>query len=191
MRPGHPAPAQGNGRHSFAAAANRIATQRAQGRAGPGGARPAGGAGAYQESGGGNRGGPRSQIQKYRDQQLQIKSNDSYKALEKEIAATQSGIRKLEDQELEAMEAVEAAKAQLAEPARGAGQGAGARGRGGQGLPGTQQGLGDELQRKEEERKALAAESIRLALALRADCSPSSAMRPSRWWSMAPAGAAT
>ncbi len=53
----------------------------------------------------------RQQIQKFRDQQLQIKSNDGYKALEKEIATAQAGIRKLEDQELEAMEAVEQAQA--------------------------------------------------------------------------------
>ena len=53
----------------------------------------------------------RQQIQKFRDQQLQIKSNDGYKALEKEIATAQTGIRKLEDQELEAMEAVEQAQA--------------------------------------------------------------------------------
>jgi hypothetical protein len=56
----------------------------------------------------------RQQIQKYREQQLQIKSNDGYKALEKEIAGAQSGIRKLEDQELEAMEAVERAAADVA-----------------------------------------------------------------------------
>ena len=52
----------------------------------------------------------RQQIQKYREQQLQIKSNDGYKALEKEIAAKQSEIRGLEDQELAAMETVEEAK---------------------------------------------------------------------------------
>ena len=54
----------------------------------------------------------RRQIQKYREQQLQIKSNDGYKALEKEIAAAQAGIRKLEDRELEAMETVETAAAE-------------------------------------------------------------------------------
>lgn len=53
----------------------------------------------------------RSQVQKFRDQQLQIKSNDGYKALEKEIAVAQAQIRKLEDQELAAMEAVETATA--------------------------------------------------------------------------------
>ena len=99
----------------------------------------------------------RQQIKKFRDQQLQIKSNIEYKALEKEIATSQSGIRKLEDDELGAMEAVEAAlgaaqarhdalakeqvrvdeelKAFLARTA----------------------GLGADLQRKEEERQALAA----------------------------------
>jgi len=57
----------------------------------------------------------RGQINKYRDQQLQIKTNDGYKALEKEIATTQTAIRKLEDDALEGMEAVEAAKAEVAE----------------------------------------------------------------------------
>ncbi|MDD2239536.1 MAG: C4-type zinc ribbon domain-containing protein [Kiritimatiellae bacterium] len=52
----------------------------------------------------------RAQIQKYRDQQLQIKTNEGYKALEKEIATTQTAIRKLEDEALEGMETVEAAK---------------------------------------------------------------------------------
>ena len=54
----------------------------------------------------------RRQIQKFREQQLQIKSNDGYKALEKEIATAQSAIRKLEDRELEAMETVETAGAE-------------------------------------------------------------------------------
>ena len=56
----------------------------------------------------------RQQIQKYREQQLQIKSNDGYKALEKEVAAKQQEIRGLEDQELAAMEAVEEAQATAA-----------------------------------------------------------------------------
>jgi uncharacterized protein len=100
----------------------------------------------------------RKQVQKYRDQQLQIKSNDGYKALEKEIAATQAGIRKQEDQELEAMEAVEAAGAE-AQSRRAA-------------LAKEQvrvdeeikafldrsAGLGEELQAKEAERQALAKE---------------------------------
>jgi uncharacterized protein len=100
----------------------------------------------------------RKQVQKYRDQQLQIKSNDGYKALEKEIAATQAGIRKQEDQELEAMEAMEAAGAE-AQSRREA-------------LAKEQvrvdeeikaflersAGLGEELQAKEAERHTLAAE---------------------------------
>ncbi len=56
----------------------------------------------------------RRQIQKYRDQQLQIKSNEEYKALEKEVAGVQQAVRRLEDQELAAMEAVEAAQAAVA-----------------------------------------------------------------------------
>jgi predicted nucleic acid-binding Zn-ribbon protein len=57
----------------------------------------------------------RAQIQKYRDQQLQIKTNEGYKALEKEIATTQTAIRKLEDEALEGMEEVEVAKVETAE----------------------------------------------------------------------------
>ncbi|MCU0781606.1 MAG: C4-type zinc ribbon domain-containing protein [Akkermansiaceae bacterium] len=53
----------------------------------------------------------RQKILKFREQQLQIKSNDGYKALEKEIAGTQAEIRQREDEELAAMEAVEEAKA--------------------------------------------------------------------------------
>ena len=100
----------------------------------------------------------RQQIKKYRDQQLQIKSNVEYKALEKEVAAAQQGIRGLEDQELAAMEAVEEAMA--ASKARR------------EALASEQvrvdeelqafaersSGLGDELKRKEEERKGLAAD---------------------------------
>jgi len=95
-------------------------------------------------------------IQKYRDQQLQIKNNIEYKALEKEIAVTQTGIRALEDQELVAMESVEEARAAV-EVRHGA-------------LAQDQKrvdeevkdfmarsaGLGDELKVKEEERKTMA-----------------------------------
>ncbi len=53
-------------------------------------------------------------ILKFRSQQMQIKNNDEYRALEKQIATTQGQIRRLEDEELEAMEAVEQAQANLA-----------------------------------------------------------------------------
>ena len=100
----------------------------------------------------------RRQIQKFREQQLQIKSNDGYKALEKEIATAQSAIRKLEDRELEAMETVETAGAE-AQSRRDS-------------LPKEQKrveeeikaflarsaGLDGELKAKEAERKTLAAE---------------------------------
>lgn len=100
----------------------------------------------------------RQQIKKYRDQQLQIKSNVEYKALEKEIATTQAGIRKLEDQELAAMEEVETTTA-LAQMRR-------------ESLAKDQKrvdeeikaflarsaGLAEELQRKETERTGVAAE---------------------------------
>ena len=100
----------------------------------------------------------RQQIQKFREQQLQIKSNDGYKALEKEIATAQMGIRGLEDQELAAMEAVEEAKTAAAgrhealakEQVRVDGEI--------QAFMQRSSGLGDELKRKEEERKQLVAE---------------------------------
>ena len=100
----------------------------------------------------------RQQIQKFREQQLQIKSNDGYKALEKEIATAQSGIRRLEDDELGAMEAVETAqdavqarKEALAKEQARVDEELKA-------FLDRSAGLGDELKRKEEERKGLAAE---------------------------------
>ena len=100
----------------------------------------------------------RKHILKLRDQQLQIKSNDGYKALEKEIAVTQSRIRKQEDDVLDAMEGVEAAEAERAtrrdaltkEQARVAEELKALEERAG--------GLGGELECKEAERTALAAE---------------------------------
>ena len=99
----------------------------------------------------------RQSIQKFREQQLQIKSNDGYKALEKEVATAQSGIRKLEDQELEAMEAVEAARADVAVRREALSK---------EQVRVTEEvkafmersaGLGGELERKEAERQAAAA----------------------------------
>lgn len=55
----------------------------------------------------------RQQVAKFRAQQLQIKSNEEYRALEKQIASTLQGIRNLEDQELAAMETVEEAQEQV------------------------------------------------------------------------------
>ncbi len=99
----------------------------------------------------------RQQIQKFRDQQLQIKSNDGYKALEKEIATAQSQIRKLEDQELAAMEAVETATAE-AQVRRESLAKEGARvDEEVKTFLQRSAGLEGELKRKEEERKALAA----------------------------------
>ncbi len=100
----------------------------------------------------------RTQIQKFRDQQLQIKSNESYKALEKEIASTQSIIRKLEDQELEAMEAVEAAKAYLADRRESLAKEQVRVDEEVKAFLARSEGLSDELQCKEEERKTLAAD---------------------------------
>lgn len=99
----------------------------------------------------------RQQILKYRDQQFQVKNNESYKALEKEIAAVQLTIRKLEDEELAAMEAAEEAQKNVVirrealqkEQARVAEE-----------LKSFEErnaGLSQQLQGKEEERRALAA----------------------------------
>ena len=100
----------------------------------------------------------RQQIQKFREQQLQIKSNEGYKALEKEIATAQGTIRNLEDQELAAMETVETARGTVAgrktalasEQVRVDAEV--------QTFTERNAGLGDELQRKEDERRQLAAE---------------------------------
>ena len=100
----------------------------------------------------------RQQIKKYREQQLQIKSNEGYKALEKEIATAQGTIRNLEDQELAAMETVETARGTVAgrktalasEQVRVDAEV--------QTFTERNAGLGDELQRKEDERRQLAAE---------------------------------
>jgi uncharacterized protein len=99
----------------------------------------------------------REKIQKYRDQQLQIKNNVEYKALEKEIAVTQSGIRAFEDQELVAMEAVEEAKAgvdvrhdSLAKDQARVDEEV-------KSFLERSSGLGEELKLKEEERKGMAA----------------------------------
>jgi predicted nucleic acid-binding Zn-ribbon protein len=100
----------------------------------------------------------RQQIKKYRDQQLQIKSNVEYKALEKEIATAQSGIRKLEDQELAAMEVVEEAQASAAMRRESLSKDQGRVGEEIKAFLDRSAGLGGELQLKEDERKAAAAE---------------------------------
>ena len=97
----------------------------------------------------------RQHIKKYRDQQLQIKSNDGYKALEKEIATAQSGIRKLEDQELEAMEAVETARAEVAARREALAKEQVRVGEEVKTFMDRSAGIGGELQRKEEERKTM------------------------------------
>lgn len=56
-----------------------------------------------------------AQERKYREQQLQIKSNDEYRALETQIAALKTRVSALEDDELAAMDEVEALKAKAAE----------------------------------------------------------------------------
>ena len=64
----------------------------------------------------------RTQERKYREQQLQIKSNDEYRALENQIASLKTRVSALEDDELAAMDEVDrlksAAAAQKAELAR-------------------------------------------------------------------------
>ena len=100
----------------------------------------------------------RQQIQKFREQQLQIKSNDGYKALEKEIATAQMAIRGLEDQELVAMETVETAKGAVANRQTSL---ASEQTRVNEELKTFAErnaGLGEELKRKEDERRVLAAE---------------------------------
>ncbi len=59
------------------------------------------------------------QVTRYRNQQLEIRNNESYRALEQEIQNTQATITAQEDRELEHMEALEAARREL-ESARAA-----------------------------------------------------------------------
>ena len=100
----------------------------------------------------------RQQIKKFREQQLQIKSNIEYKALEKEIATAQAGIRKLEDDELGAMEAVETAQAAVQARKEALAKEQARVNEELKAFLDRSAGLGDELKRKEEERKVLAAE---------------------------------
>ena len=99
----------------------------------------------------------RQQIKKFRDQQLQIKSNDGYKALEKEIAAKQMEIRGLEDQELAAMERVEESKAAVEVRKQALGKEQVRVESEVKTFLERSTGVGGELKRKEDERQALAA----------------------------------
>jgi uncharacterized protein len=100
----------------------------------------------------------RQQIKKYRDQQLQIKSNIEYKALEKEVATVQSGIRALEDQELAAMQIVEETQAAAGVRREALSKDQGRVAEEVKVFLERSAGLGAELQLKEEERKLAAAE---------------------------------
>ena len=57
----------------------------------------------------------RQQERKYREQQLQIKSNDEYRALERQIAGIREQVAGFEDAELADMERVDCCKAEAAE----------------------------------------------------------------------------
>lgn len=57
----------------------------------------------------------KDQIKKYREQQLQAKKNEEYRALEREIASVQKEIRALEDQEIVAMERMDELQKTMAE----------------------------------------------------------------------------
>ncbi len=54
-------------------------------------------------------------IRKFRQQQMEVKNNDDYRAFEKQIEALEKEIRELEDQDLEWMEALEQLEAVRAE----------------------------------------------------------------------------
>ncbi len=55
----------------------------------------------------------REKIRKYRSQQLQLKSNQEFRAMEHEIAGVEAEIRKIEDRMLEMMETMEAAQTEV------------------------------------------------------------------------------
>jgi predicted nucleic acid-binding Zn-ribbon protein len=52
-------------------------------------------------------------LRKYREQQMTVKNNDEYRALDREIASTRRDITKFEDQELVIMEALEKSRAEV------------------------------------------------------------------------------
>ncbi len=56
----------------------------------------------------------REQIVRYRNQQMDVKSNDVYRALENEIATANEKIRAAEDRELEEMERLETQRVEVA-----------------------------------------------------------------------------
>jgi len=56
----------------------------------------------------------RAQVTRYRQQQMEVKSNDTYKTLEHEIQGCAEKINALEDRELELMEGTEALQKQIA-----------------------------------------------------------------------------
>ena len=55
----------------------------------------------------------RDKIRKFREQQMQLKSNKEFRAMEDEILAVEKTIREMEDRMLEMMETVEAAQGQV------------------------------------------------------------------------------
>lgn len=100
----------------------------------------------------------RQHIKKFREQQLQIKSNVEYKALEKEIATAQMGIRALEDQELAAMQAMEETQAAAKALHEALGKEQARVGEEVKAFLDRSSGLEGELKAKEEERKTLVAD---------------------------------
>ncbi len=54
--------------------------------------------------------GSREKIRKYRGQQIQLKSNQEFRAMETEVAGVEKTIRQLEDRMIEMMETIEAAQ---------------------------------------------------------------------------------
>ena len=54
--------------------------------------------------------GSREKVRKYRGQQIQLKSNQEFRAMEGEIAGVEKTIRQLEDRMIEMMETIEAAQ---------------------------------------------------------------------------------
>lgn len=57
----------------------------------------------------------REKIRKYREQQIQLKSNQEFRAMENEIAGVEKTIRQIEDRMLEMMETMETAQGEVRE----------------------------------------------------------------------------
>lgn len=104
-------------------------------------------------------GARREKIIKYRQQQMEAKTNDQYRAFLHEIAAEEKAVSELEDREIELMEQAETAKKSIAEREAELSEEAG-------GVAEEQEMLDERLKEVQEDIEALVAERGRQVSAL-------------------------